>query len=323
MDELNYVGNESQLYSVEEVTLHNGKREGTRLLIVKNKVGLEMRINLDRCFDICGLSLKSTNLCYISPNNIVNSKYYDNKGLGFLKSFTAGFLTTCGLTQVGSPNNDLGEDLPLHGTISNTPVDHYLYEITNEAIILKGIILDEGIFSHKLKLIRVITISLNENIFTIKDLVENRGDEKTPLEILYHMNLGYPLLDENLILEIPSSEVNFRDKEAEKYRNYLEVENPQKGFVERCYYHYFSTDLISVKAYNPKIKKGVKISYDKTQLPFFTERKLNGVRDYVLGLEPGNCLPDGRNVMREKGLLSYIDSKEIKEFELKIELLEE
>ena len=37
MNELNYVGNETQLYSVEEVTLHNNKREGTRILIVKNK----------------------------------------------------------------------------------------------------------------------------------------------------------------------------------------------------------------------------------------------------------------------------------------------
>ena len=34
---------------------------------------------------------------------------------------------------------------------------------------------------------------------------------------------------------------------------------------------------------------------------------MRGERDYVLGLEPGNCLPDGRDVMREKGLLEFID----------------
>ena len=32
-----------------------------------------------------------------------------------------------------------------------------------------------------------------------------------------------------------------------------------------------------------------------------------GASDYVLGLEPGNCTPDGRNVMREKGLLQFIE----------------
>ena len=322
MNELNYVGNEAQLYSVEEVTLHNNKREGTRILIVKNKCGLEMRINLDRCFDICYLSLKGTNLCYITPNGVVNSKYYDDKGAGFLKSFTAGFLTTCGLTQVGSPNNDNGEELPLHGTISNTPVDRYCYDVLDNEIILKAIILDEGIFSHKLKLTRTIKVSLNENNFSIHDLIENRGDQVVPFEILYHMNLGYPLLDENLVLNIPSTKVEFRIEEAEKYRNYLEIEKPTNNFVERCYYHYFKDSDVKVTAYNPKIKKGINIIYSNQVLPYFVEWKMNGIRDYVLGLEPGNCLPDGRNVMRAKNTLDFIKPNEKKEFNIKIEILE-
>ena len=31
-----------------------------------------------------------------------------------------------------------------------------------------------------------------------------------------------------------------------------------------------------------------------------------GVRDYVLGLECGNCYPDGRDVMRRNGMLKFL-----------------
>ena len=43
------------------------------------------------------------------------------------------------------------------------------------------------------------------------------------------------------------------------------------------------------------------------------------VRDYVLGLEPGNCTPDGRNVMREKGLLDFIKPNEKKTFSFRVD----
>ena len=31
-----------------------------------------------------------------------------------------------------------------------------------------------------------------------------------------------------------------------------------------------------------------------------------GEGEYVVGLEPGNCNPDGRDVMREKGVLKFL-----------------
>lgn len=47
-----------------------------------------------------------------------------------------------------------------------------------------------------------------------------------------------------------------------------------------------------------------------------------GEYDYVMGLEPGNCLPDGRNVMREKGILETLKPGEKKVFNLKFEAYE-
>ena len=47
-----------------------------------------------------------------------------------------------------------------------------------------------------------------------------------------------------------------------------------------------------------------------------------GVKDYVMGLEPGNCYPDGRDVMREKGLLQFLAPGEKKTYGVRLTMLE-
>ena len=116
-----YIGQNAQLFGAEEHRLVGGKGDGMRLLEVRNGKGLCFTLSLDRAADISRLSVMGTNFGYFSPCGYVAPAYYDEKGAGFLKSFTAGFLTTCGLTNVGSPCEDNGEALGLHGTIGNTP----------------------------------------------------------------------------------------------------------------------------------------------------------------------------------------------------------
>ena len=47
-----------------------------------------------------------------------------------------------------------------------------------------------------------------------------------------------------------------------------------------------------------------------------------GVRDYVMGLEPGNCHPDGRAKMREEGALDILQPGEKRNFTVTIDLLD-
>ena len=104
-----YIGHPSQILGVEEHRLTGGKGDGMRLLQVRNGLGLEFTVSLDRCADISRLSLFSHNIGFFAPCSYVAPSYYDNVGNGFLKSFTGGFLTTCGLTAVGSACEDNGE----------------------------------------------------------------------------------------------------------------------------------------------------------------------------------------------------------------------
>ncbi len=305
-----YIGCEHQLYGVEEVRLVGGKGDGMRLLNVRNGKGLEFSVSLDRCADISRLSFKGDNMAYFSPAGYVSPKYYDNKGIGFLKSFTAGFFTTCGLTAVGSPCTDNGDELPLHGTISHTPAESFGYWADYEAIHIKVLIRDAALFAHQLVLEREYICSLEKNEIQLKDVVKNIGSVDTPFEILYHCNMGYPLLSENAEITIPSTKIIPRnDHAASGIDNCLVVESPQNGYEEMCFYHKLSGNP-SVSIYNNDIGKGLSISYNTAELPFFTQWKMMGEREYVMGFEPGNCTPDGRDVMREKGLLQFLKAGE-------------
>ena len=185
-----YLGHSAQLFGVEEVRLSGGKGDGMRMLYVRNGKGLEFWVSVDRCADISRLSLKGDNFGYFAPCGYVSPKYYDNKGAGFLKSFTAGFFTTCGLTAVGSPCTDNGEELPLHGTISNTPCENIGHWIADDGIHIKATVRDAAIFSHQLILEREYIVSLEKNEIQLKDKVKNIGSCESPLEILYHCNMG-------------------------------------------------------------------------------------------------------------------------------------
>ncbi|MBP3359761.1 MAG: aldose 1-epimerase family protein [Clostridia bacterium] len=318
-----YVGNNLQVFGVEEMRLSGGKGDGMRLLNVRNGKGLDFFISVDRCADISRLTFKGDNMGYFAPCGYVSPKYYDSVGAGFLKSFTAGFFTTCGLTAVGSPCCDNGEELPLHGTISNTPCERISYDVTDTEIIIKAVIRDAALFAHKLILEREYIIPLDKNEIILNDTVKNIASSESPLEILYHCNMGYPLLSEDSEVDIPSTEVLPRNDHAkEGIENCLQMESPQADYEEKCYYHKLNGKT-SASIYNKNINKGVKIHFDTDELKYFTEWKMMGEGEYVLGLEPGNCLPDGRDVMREKGILDMIKPSETREFHIKFEFTEE
>ncbi len=310
-----YIGNPLQIRGAEQYILQNGKGDGMHFIYVRNGLGLEVWISTDRCGDISRVNFKGDNIAFFSPCGYVAPQYYDGVKAGFLKSFTAGFFTTCGLWAVGSPCTDDGEELPLHGTVSHIPATVTAIEETDTALIVKLKITDAVIFGRKLIMERIYTFSYTENTFAVCDNVTNYGDNPSPYMLMYHCNIGYPLLSENSVLRIPNNSITPRDEEAEKYLSTcLLAEKPQPNFKERCYYYDVTEKDGVAKAgiFNHDIDKGVILSWNKENLPCFTQWKMMGKTDYVLGLEPGNCTPDGRDVLRKNNTLQFIKPCETK-----------
>ncbi len=318
-----YIGHENQIYGVEEYRLCGGKGDGMRFLNVRNGKGLELQISLDRCGDLSRVVFKGDNFGYFAPCGYVHPAYYDGVGAGFLKSFTAGFMTTCGLWAVGSPCTDDTEELPLHGTISNTPCESHMYFERDGKLYIQLKVRDARLFSRKLLLERQYCVDLKENSVILSDKVTNIGSERTPFEMLYHCNMGYPLLSENSIIEIPAESVTPRNEHAAgAIEDCLKAQAPTAGFEEMCFYYKMTgTARVSIK--NPDIGKGLTMTYDTSKLPFFTQWKMMGEYDYVMGLEPGNCHPDGRDVMRQQGLLEFLNPDESKTHIIKFDFTEE
>jgi hypothetical protein len=326
---LRYVGDFSQLFGIKEYTLNGGKAKGVKAFDVKNGSGLEFTVLADRCLDIAGLAFKGINCSYISKAGIVAPEYYDESGIGFMRSFHAGFLTTCGLRNVGTPCEVNGETFSLHGRISNTPGEEI--STTTEwidnfpVLTISGKMREARLFGENMILGRKITCNYGENKFTIQNTVENFGFKREAIMLLFHFNLGYPLLDEDAILVTPTKKLTPRDQEALGGEElYHQCQQPTPGYSEQVFYHDLKSNQngeTCVALINKKVEIGIALYFNKNQLFNFTQWKQMGEGEYVMGMEPCNCYVGGRSDPRNSDVLEYLEPGEIRNFDLTIELL--
>ena len=312
MQNRNYFGHESQLYRVEEHRLVGGKGDNMRLFEVNNGSGLEFTISADRAADISRLSYQGMNMSYFSVCGYSNSSYYDKDALNFLKTFQCGFLTTCGLQSMGTPSEYEGTAYGLHGTISHIPAEHISYDISDDGeIVIKASVYDACIFSQKVRMDRLYKCAYGSNKLIIEDTFTNEGSSKTPFVLLYHMNIGYPLLSEDALVSVSSNKVTARNEEAVSGINeWNKIISPTPNYEEQCFYHTFSEDTATAKIFNPSISKGLAIHFDPKILPIMCEWKMMGEKDYVLGLEPANNYLEGRAYLEDQGKMTYLNPGE-------------
>lgn len=326
---LRYIGDFSQLFGIKEYTLTGGKAKGVRAIDVRNGTGLEFTVLADRCLDIAGLSFRGTNCSYISKAGIVAPEYFEENNIGFLRSFYAGFLTTCGLRNVGSLCEENGETFSMHGRIANTPGEEISAAIEwiddVPVLTISGKMREARLFGENLVLGRKIICRYGETKITIQNTVENMGFRKEALMLLFHFNIGYPLLDEDSILVTPTAKLTPRDTDAFKGKtNYNICQPPTPGYSEQVFYHNLKTNVqgdTTVAIINKKLELGVAIHFNKKQLFNFTQWKQMGEGEYVMGMEPCNCYVGGRLDPLNNGILEYLAPGEIRNFDLTVELL--
>jgi len=316
-----YIGHISQLFSVKEYKLCGGKAEGVKAADISNGGNLDITVLPDRCMDFFQIRFKGKNLNYITPAGIVAPQYYDSYEFNWLSSFAAGFLTTCGLDNIGVPKEGFG----LHGKISNTPAENVYIGCEIVAgvpqAILKGTMRQARLFGENLTLTREIRCNYGEDIIYFTDTVTNHSFKEVPYKLLYHFNMGYPLLDENSIINIPSKSFTARDENAQKHINeWNKVTSPADGFQEMCYFHNIvpnENGRAEVGIFNPAENIGVKIDFDAVLLDNFVQWKMLGKCEYVTGLEPANCeldiMPEG-----SKDTKKYLKPQESVELKFKL-----
>lgn len=328
-----YVGRMNQLGGIRLVQLDEGAERDVKAAIVSTGAGFSFLVLLDRGMAISNAEYRGAALGWKSQTGDTAPEQYDPSGRGWLQGFFGGLLTMCGLTHCGAACVDEGEQLGLHGRIAYTPADSVAarteWRGEDYVMSIEGKVREASVFGPNLVLYRRIEAKLGENKFTIKDTITNEGWRTEPFMILYHFNIGFPVLDAGSRFLSSSMRYVPRDEEAWKgYEKYAEFQPPTEGFKEKVYFHDLATDPegfcyagIVNEGFNEGQGIGIGLKFRKSELNRLIEWKMMGEGEYVVGLEPANALVLGRDKERKWGTLQFLKPNDQRDLYLEVQVL--
>ena len=325
---LRKVGDISQLGGGEVVELQNGRAQGVRAVRVRTGP-LAFTVLAGNCLDVYDFAYRGASLCWHSPTGISAGAYHEDEGLRTLRVFQGGLLVTCGLSQMGAPNVDEGEPLGLHGRIHHLPAESFVvdgrWDGDEYVMWVEGRVREVTMFGANLVLHRRIETRLGSASLRIVDTVENQGFAPAPHLILYHVNAGFPLVDDRTRLVVNSKSIP-RDAEAEKgFGQERMFSEPVPGYTEQVFWHDATPGgdgYVRAAVVNDGFGGGeglaLYLRYPKAQLPWLYEWKMMGEGTYVVGVEPANSLGYGRARERAEGRLPFLAPGASVRYELEI-----
>jgi hypothetical protein len=327
-DLLQRIGDVSQIAGVRIMRLEDGSEEGVRLIEVRTGTGFRYNVLPSRGMDVSFAEYKGIPLSWRSCTRDVSPAFYEPAGDGWHRLFYGGMVITCGLTNVGAPCADQGEELGRHGRISATPAESVYadgqWEGDEYHLIVQGRMREAAFWGENLAMTRRIHSRLGASWFRIEDEVENRGFRATPLMFLYHVNIGFPLISKESTVLIPSKKAMAMDPSVNA-GGFSELHDPMPDALSQVFYHDTASDpdgIVTVALINEKLPLGLYIRYRKDQLKNLVQWKMLGQGDYVLGIEPANCHVEGRAAERARGTLEFIAPGEKRQFHLELGVLD-
>ena len=331
------VGNIAQIAGAQKYTIQDGNGNGVGVVSVRTGSGLGFDVLSGRGMDIGQCFYKDIPIAWMSPAGITSPAYYEEMEDRWLRSFSGGLLTTCGMTYCGASCTDVDwqnnmEKLGVHGRVSNYTAEDVAVEqewVSGEYnISIRGKVRQAALYKENFVLTRRISTALGGNTITISDSIENLGFTQQPLMVLYHINFGYPIVSENSRLVAAIKETIARpgqDEAAREMNLFAEFTAPQEGYAERCYYHALKGDgdgSTYAMLVNDELNLGIYVKYNIKQLFNLVEWKQMQTGIYAVGIEPANCYLEGRNKSREGKTLQFIQPGEIKKFDIEIGILD-
>ncbi|MDO5702708.1 MAG: aldose 1-epimerase family protein [Lachnospiraceae bacterium] len=307
------VGSMQQVAHIRPVTFTEGRSRGMQGFDVKNGQ-LGFTVLADKCMDIGTFSYKGINMNFLSKPGLQGRNHYDTNGQEALRSIMGGFFFTAGLENICAPFTSGGKDYPMHGRIRTTPAEHVSNDCRFEGdayvLTVSGEMREAELFGENLVLRRKYETVYGSKTVTMTDEIENESFRSEPLMILYHINMGYPFLDEGTRLYIPTKKVTARDAAAEGHEDLYDVmEAPKDNEPEYVFIHDVKASpdgTVRLAVVNEKLQLGLMIEYTGQYLPYFMEWKSIASGDYVIGLEPANSSVYGRAYHEENDTLHMI-----------------
>jgi hypothetical protein len=293
--------------------LEGGVRDG--VLVVELAAGETRAIVLpDRGLGIWKVIAGGVPLGWQSPvSGPVHPRFVplaEPSGLGWLDGFDE-LVARCGLVSNGAPDFDAQERLRhgLHGRIANLPAHDVVVTLDEVAgtITLTGSVDETRFLVQALRLTTTLTLDIGRPGIAWTDTVTNLSDRPTTMQMLYHVNLGPPLLGAGAELALDAEEVVPRDAAAAPdlptWNRYVA---PQPGRGEQVHFLRVRPDATgwaTATLVDPGRRHAARLSWQADTLPCFTLWKNQGglADGYVTGLEPGTNYPNPRSVEEAAG----------------------
>lgn len=318
----------------------DGSERGTRF--VRLRTGeIEFEVIVERALDIGQAYVRGIPVAWMSPTGIVAPWFADPHGWNPFRTFFGGLMTTCGLEHTLGPAEDdvsyfnypgrKTEHFPLHGRLSTTPARLTAYGLDLDAsspvVYVAGDVRQANVFGEVLTLERRIEAEVGAREIRVRDRVRNDGFAPTPHMILYHVNVGWPILAPGAIVAAAVGEPRRATVEAEGV-DWRRVTAPSRGVAEQVWEHSPRTaadGLGRAAVLNADIgdgrAAGLEVAFDLAATPRLFQWRVMNEGHYVVGLEPGNLELDGRQAAREAGRLVVLEPGESREYDLRLRLL--
>ena len=324
------VGHESQIGGVTRLTMDDGNTRGTEVVEFVTGSGLVFHVLPSRGMDIGFAQYAGKSIGWRSRTSEVEPGYLGDEGFGSRRGSFGGLLATCGYCQVGAPCEDQGSRFGLHGRAQLQPAKNVLADAEWDGdeyrLWCQGKVTELDKFGEYFENTRRISAVLGGNAIRLEDRLRNLAFTPQPHMILYHINLGWPLLSGHTRVYAPSVTRRHRDKATVDFdwTRYPEAPRTQGEDVLFHEMRPAADGLVRLALVNEtpgRERWGVGITYSHSTLPRFVQWLQPSPGAYVLGLEPSNCWTDGRAAHRERGDLPIMEPGEQRDYLLEITLL--
>ncbi len=254
----------------------------------------------------------------------------DPSGIGWLEGFDE-LLVRCGLFSNGAPefNANGGVVYPVHGRIANLPA-HDLrceYDERNETLDVIGTVTESRFLVYTLQLETRMRFHANSGTIEITDQVTNVSMKPSSMQLLYHINLGQPILQSGSKIHVAHKELAPRDQRAsEGITTWNQCDGPETCYREQVYFVSPFADSHSwaeSALINASATQGFLVQFDTRTLPVVNFWKNTAaVEDgYVVGLEPATGFPNVRSFEEKQGRVVPLQGGESRTFRLKLQPL--
>lgn len=275
------IANLLQVASLRRYEMMEGKERGLRVLDCDNGK-LRFLLNESKALDIMQLYHEGQNISFISKNG------FTSRETPFASRFEGGMLYTCGLDSVGGR-----EGFALHGSHHNAPAKVARAECSEKGILVEAEISETELFGKNLVFRRRVFSAVGSDTLEISDTLENRGARAENYCLLYHVNVGYPMLDAGARLSDDAAEAVPRTPWAAQHTgSRREMKAPVPDAEEMCYFLKLKTPRVSLE--NAALGRVFALEWSGDTLPHFVEWKSMAAGDYALGLEPCTTELDGK-----------------------------